>query len=386
MFNGQILKELRLLNGWSRDELAKKMEMSEQSIWQFETGHTHPKLETQFRLSQIFNVSFEYFEGDGIEMAFERSAIAFRNADATSKKTISIQEVYLNILNNYVNYLENYVLMPDDFINNLSEKTLNLFISKESISDIAYIARKDLNISDDNSDLMLKIEKSGIYVVERMINGAADAYSAWSKDFKPYIVLGREKSSVRRNFDLAHELGHILLHKMVDFDSLTKEELQKCEEQANLFASCFLLPEDRFIKDFKTMVGTKVSNPDSYIRMKKRYNVSIQALEYRAYKLKLLTPSQNSYFYRSITKKHYKVIEPLDKEIPMKLPGKIKSILDVILSNNLINLDQMLSELKVHSEFFCQLFSIDESFFDKYRINQNVSDLSNIIHINSRKI
>lgn len=23
MFNGQILKELRLLNGWSRDELAK---------------------------------------------------------------------------------------------------------------------------------------------------------------------------------------------------------------------------------------------------------------------------------------------------------------------------------------------------------------------------
>ncbi|QGZ27077.1 ImmA/IrrE family metallo-endopeptidase [Streptococcus ruminicola] len=385
MFNGQILRELRLLNGLSRDELAKKMEMSEQSIWQFETGHAQPKLETQFRLSQIFNVNFEYFEGDSSKISFERSAIAFRNADATSKKTISVQEVYLNTLNRYVNYLENYVLMPDNFIDNLSDKVLDLVISKASISDIAYIARKELNISDDNSDLMFKIEKSGVYVIERMINGAADAYSAWSKDFKPYIVLGREKSSVRRNFDLAHELGHILLHKMVDFDSLTKEELQKCEDQANLFASCFLLPEYRFIEDFKTMVGTKVSNPDSYIRMKKQYNVSIQALEYRAYKLKLLTPAQNSYFYRLITKKNYKIIEPLDKEIPLKLPGKLKSILDVILSNELISLEQMLTELRVNSDFFCQLFSIDSEFFDKYRTNQNISDLSNIIHINSRK-
>ena len=75
----------------------------------------------------------------------------------------------------------------------------------------------------------------------------------------------------------------------------------------------------------------------------------------------------------------------LDKEIPLKLPGKLKSILDVILSNNLISLEQMLTELRVNSDFFCQLFSIDSEFFDKYRTNQNISDLSSIKHINSRK-
>lgn len=97
-------------------------------------------MEIQFRLSQIFNVDFEYFEGDSFKISFERSAIAFHNADATSKKTISVQEVYLNTLNRYSNYLENYVLMPDNFINNLSDKVLELFISKASISHIAYIA------------------------------------------------------------------------------------------------------------------------------------------------------------------------------------------------------------------------------------------------------
>ena len=96
-----------------------------------------------------------------------------------------------------------------------------------------------------------------------------------------------------------------------------------------------------------------------------------------------MTPAQNSYFYRLITK-NYKIIEPLDKEILLKLSGKLKSILDVILSNNLLSLEQMLTELRVNSDF-CQIFSIDSEFFDKYRTNQNISDLSNTIHTNSRK-
>lgn len=90
---------------------------------------------------------------------------------------------------------------------------------------------------------------------------------------------------------------------MVDFDSLTKEKLQRqrCEVKVKRI---YLHPVFYCQNiDLLKMVGTKVSNPDSYIRMKKQYNVSIQALEYRAYKLKLLTPAQNSYFYRLITKK-----------------------------------------------------------------------------------
>ncbi|MDQ8838019.1 ImmA/IrrE family metallo-endopeptidase, partial [Streptococcus ruminantium] len=76
--------------------------------------------------------------------------------------------------------------------------------------------------------------------------------------------------------------------------------------EANQFASYFLLPHEQFLKDFENIVGKRVSNPDQYVLLKKRYNVSIQALEYRAYKLGLLTPQQNSYFYRQISKKDYK--------------------------------------------------------------------------------
>ena len=68
----------------------------------------------------------------------------------------------------------------------------------------------------------------------------------------PYIFLGDDKdSSVRLRFDLAHELGHLLLHKDVDKDELEddKDLYDKIEYQANYFASAFLLPLETFNKE-----------------------------------------------------------------------------------------------------------------------------------------
>lgn len=379
MFNGQILKELRLLNDMSRSELAKKSDLTEQAIWQFETNRTAPKLSTQWQLANVFNVAIDYFSVEEEVSHFDLSSIAFRNADITVKKTIDIQMVYLNKMDRLISYLENFVLIPKATIYKLSNKSSEAFVNGENtIEEIASHAREVLEIADDNSDLLYKIEQSGIYVNERVINGSADAYSAWSKDGRPFIILGIGKSAVRRNFDLAHELGHLLLHASVDFINLSKVESQDMEVQANKFASCFLLPEQRFREDFTNIVGKRVSNPDNYITLKRKYHVSIQALEYRAYKMGLLTPSQNSYFYRQIAKKKYKVIEPLDLELIVKKPSKVRSILNVILSNNLLTLEQLGANQKVSLQFFSQIFSFDIKFFDKYKAN-DMAKFDNVI-------
>ncbi|MGC4441969.1 ImmA/IrrE family metallo-endopeptidase, partial [Streptococcus suis] len=69
--------------------------------------------------------------------------------------------------------------------------------------------------------------------------------------------LGLGKSAVRHNFDLAHELGHLLLHNQVDFEELSKEELEEKEKEANQFASYFLLPRKQFLMDFVNIVGKR---------------------------------------------------------------------------------------------------------------------------------
>ncbi|HEM3560498.1 TPA: XRE family transcriptional regulator [Streptococcus suis] len=383
MFNGSRLEELRLLNGLTRADLARELEVTEQAIWQFETGVTLPKMKNKIVMARFFQVEVDYFDAVDKNGSFSLSRIAFRNADLEAKKTIHIQMVYLEKMNQMIDYLENFVSIPNQIIYQLVDSIEQKLQQHESLEFIADHAREVLAVSVDNANLLYSLEKSGIYISERLINGNADAYSAWSRNGRPFIVLGLRKSAVRRNFDLAHELGHLLLHNQVDFEELSKEELEEKEKEANQFASYFLLPRKQFLMDFVNIVGKRVSNPDQYILLKKRFGVSIQALEYRAYKLGLLTPQQNSYFYRQISKKGYKAVEPLDLEIPLKKPSKIRSILDVILSNNLLTLSDIERNQRVSKNFISQLFSFDVKFFDKYLLQLDTFD--NVIPLFSRK-
>lgn len=84
-------------------------------------------------------------------------------------------------------------------------------------------------------------------------------------------------------------------------DSLTKDEHKIIEKEANDFASFFLLPKDKFLKDFSTI--SKKSNPESYLDLKMKHMVSIGALKYRAYKMGLLTFEENRYFYATLNRK-----------------------------------------------------------------------------------
>lgn len=69
---------------------------------------------------------------------------------------------------------------------------------------------------------------------------AVDAYSFWGEDERPYIFLSRSKTPERARFDLAHELGHLMLHRSdISGDAKTDRQL---EREADLFAAEFLIP------------------------------------------------------------------------------------------------------------------------------------------------
>ncbi|MGQ7675541.1 DNA-binding protein, partial [Streptococcus suis] len=66
-----------------------------------------------------------------------------------------------------------------------------------------------------------------------------------------------------------------------------------------------------------------------------------------------------------------------------KKPSKIRSILDVILSNNLLTLSDIERNQRVSKNFISQLFSFDVKFFDKYLLQLDTFD--NVIPLFSRK-
>lgn len=124
------------------------------------------------------------------------------------------------------------------------------------------------------------------------------------------------------------------------------------------------MPMEEFREDVLKI--TKISNPDAYIELKEKWLVSLQAMAMRARNLDLITHQQFRYFYMSINKKGYRKNEPLDSDIPIERPMKIRSILQLLFEKKIISLEHLTDELKVDISFLTIITGIEEDFFKKY--------------------
>lgn len=125
------------------------------------------------------------------------------------------------------------------------------------------------------------------------------------------------------------------------------------EDEANSFAAYFLLPK-AFEEDCTSIV--KVSNPDAYIDIKQKWEVSLQAIAMKVYKLGPMEYQQYRYFFMSINKKGYKTIEPLDNEIVISRPGKIKSLFQLLFEKGVSSVPRL-------QEFFDRYYPKEQKVF-----------------------
>ncbi|PTI38031.1 zinc peptidase [Mammaliicoccus vitulinus] len=391
MFIGSNLESIRMLNGLSRKELSEKVDVSEQAIWQYEVKNMMPEINKIYDLSKLFHVKTSYFiseQPDAFKQnSVDKHSIAFRaKSYKVSTKLLNKQHHQANYLSNFTNYLLSYVKSPVMPIFELINQLEDFIMSARDMDRIkivkmcASISREKLLGNNSNNRLLFYLEKSGIMIYEKSIDNEADAFSFWSDSDIPYIALGNNKGvAVRRNFDIAHELCHLLLHRHIEFDILPQDEYKQIEKEADIFAAEFLLPEAEFINDFNNL--TKKSNPDHIKLLKEKWFVSIQAIAMRAYYLDLMTDVQYRYFWSSINKKGYKKREPLDEEIKLSKPVKINSLLNFFFKERVITPEYLLEDLKVSSEFLSEMASIDSRLIDKYKeVNRstNTDVISNL--------
>ena len=109
---------------------------------------------------------------------------------------------------------------------------------------------------------------------------AIDAFS-FRHGATPVIFLNVHKSAERLRFDLAHELGHLVMHG----GSLSVEPGKEKEQAANDFASSFLMPRS-------DVIGAIHSNNlmlEDVLMLKRRWRVSAMALNLRAHRLGVIS-------------------------------------------------------------------------------------------------
>lgn len=122
-------------------------------------------------------------------------------------------------------------------------------------------------------------------------------------DSSPVIGVNSNNAKVRQRFTIAHELGHLQLHRQqelilerhvqVNFRDATSSTASNQEEiDANQFAAELLMPRELLERNLATLLsGRPLSDRDLVQRLASRFEVSHQAMEYRLASLGMLTPS-----------------------------------------------------------------------------------------------
>ncbi|MCG1024976.1 MULTISPECIES: helix-turn-helix domain-containing protein [Dehalobacter] len=338
-FNGNRLKNARLYRGLTVEELAEKIEVSKQTVSQYENDKIVPTFEKILSLSGELQFPYEYFiQSDSFKV--KSGSTYFRSLLKTNKKYRIEQSVKMEHLAVIYSFLKDYVEFPK----------LNLPKNEKyaSPTEAGRILREFWGLGEEPiSDMIRVLEENG--VIATMFRTSTDDIDAFSQLIEVdgqdifLVALSKNKdTAVRTHFDVAHELGHIMLHEWSeDVESLTREQFKEREKEANEFAAAFLLPETPFRRD----VSVYSNNLEYYIQLKKKWKVSTAAMLYRSCDLGLITQNQYQYMIRIMQKKNWRKNEPFDNILKTAKPSLLSDAIEVLLVNNVFTPSEFMKEL-----------------------------------------
>ena len=117
------------------------------------------------------------------------------------------------------------------------------------------------------------------------------AVSTINSNIGSVVVINKDEAPWRQNFDLAHELFHLVTWEaVVSKQNYTNDEYSEdIEKKADAFASALLLPDEEIINE--VMERAKTSQQISYsdvVDIAIEFGVSTQALVYRLFHLNII--------------------------------------------------------------------------------------------------
>ena len=318
-FNGERLRIARTWRGYSAIELAEKIGVNRQTISMYENGKLdNPEFSTIQKFSETLEFPVKFFLED-IKIDVEKSATYFRSLMTTNKKYRIEQEDKIKLIAVIYNMMNEYL----DFESlNLPQIPRNTSPQKaaEILRDYWKIGNKPID------DIVYLVESNGLIVTDFATStGDVDAFShkIVCGEKETYLIgySQNKRMAARIHFDIAHELGHILLHNWnEDLENIDKEDSKDIEQEAHSFASAFLLPE----KEFSDDVRPYATNLAYYAELKKRWKVSIAAMIRRAKDLGIISNDDYSKLMRNMQKQGIRKVEPLDNELRTAEPSLLR--------------------------------------------------------------
>ncbi|HUZ51018.1 MAG TPA: XRE family transcriptional regulator [Streptosporangiaceae bacterium] len=342
LFDGARLTVARHLAGLRKSDLAGIIGKSATAVAAWESGAKRPTAPTVAQLALGLSVDPGFFAARPDDVAALSTAPHFRSLRSTSQLARDQAFAYGQLAVDIAMSLERHVEFPEVAVPSLP-------VALDGPDDdgperAARLVREMWDIrTGPVGHLVRLLEHHGILVVFSPPQAASvDAYSFDSR-LRPVVVLNPIKRDYyRQRFDVAHELGHLIMHGDAEPGS------RLAEEQAHRFASELLMPEAEIRVVLPATMGGSVWV--TLAKLKEQWGVSMQALLFRARRLGRLSDVSYRNAMTTISARGWRRDEPglmAAIEQPSLLPKAVE-----LLSQEGIGERELVSQCRVPADLF----------------------------------
>lgn len=341
-FDGARLTMARHLAGLRKSDLAALINKSPTAVSAWETGAKKPTPSTVAQLALGLSVDPGFFAARPNDVAKASALPHFRSLRSTSQLARDQAFAYGQIALDIAESLERHVELPD--VDLLFRPVELDDLENDGPEQAAQELRDAWGLgAGPAGHLVRALENHGVLVVfSPRQTASVDAYSFDSR-LRPVVILNPVKRDYyRQRFDVAHELGHLIMHSDAEPGG------RVVEEQAHRFASELLMPASEIAELLPTAM-----NRGAWVtlaKLKEQWGVSIQALLFRARRLGRLSDVSYRNAMVTLSTRGWRRNEPglvTAIEQPSLLPRAIE-----LLENEGIEELSLIEQCRVPGELF----------------------------------
>jgi Zn-dependent peptidase ImmA (M78 family)/transcriptional regulator with XRE-family HTH domain len=328
MFSPSRLRLARERHGWTKKELAEHLGVSTRSVVGWEAGDKEPSPETLELFERALGYPTAFFMAGEVD-ALNADAVSFR---ALSKMTARERDQALaagTLAFGLSGWIDSQFHLPKPDVPDLS--TLTAEMAADTVRQSWRLGSGPLG------NTVHLVESHGVRVFSIPINILrVDAFSGWRQE-TPLIFLNTRKSGEHGRFDVAHELGHLILHRMI-----VTARNKAYETAADRFASALLMPSSSIYARHRSRITLS-----DVLREKQFWGVSAMAYTHRLHDLRLLSDWHYRSFCIELSKTGYRGAEP--GGIPRESSQLLNKVFQSLRERR-IGREQMLAEAGVGTE------------------------------------
>lgn len=268
---GDNVRRHMKIQGLTIPRLSKKIGMGTAALSNLLNGKAEPRSSTLIKLAEGLDIPFDELLADAPRL----NSVRFRTAKALSGREKAERD---QIRHDTAIWLSDYCFLEKEL-----KAARPYLLDKITDGDprSAAMAARDvfkLNPADPVYDISELMEQAGIKLRIRPFGFKKTfGLSIGDEDCGPGIVVNSEEgiSVERQLFTIAHELGHLILHK-ASYKDPEEVENEGEEHEADLFAGTFLVSAEALEKEWEESKG--LAFVDRVLKIKKIFKVSYKTL------------------------------------------------------------------------------------------------------------